>query len=209
MRFGVGFGLGVLVAALIVALFRPWAASEAGMRFLGHYRYPVANAKDLQAVDAKGEILLQPSAARAFKAMRLRAWEEGIQIVPVSGYRDLQHQHRLFFDVAAEHGETLKERARTCAPPGFSEHHTGFSLDLGDGAHLETQLDAKFRDTAAYQWMRANGPRFHFEMSFPKNNQQHLAFEPWHWRFVGDLQSFRTFYYARFSKASAPKLSSH
>ena len=79
----------------------------------------------------------------------------------------------------------------------------------GRDGDRETQLDAKFRDTGAYQWMRANGPRFHFEMSFPKSNQQHLAFEPWHWRFVGDLQSFRTFYYARFSKAADPRLSSH
>ncbi len=36
--------------------------------------------------------------------------------------------------------------------------------------------------------------RFHFEMSFPKDNIQGIMYEPWHMRFVGDDHSLQTFY---------------
>jgi D-alanyl-D-alanine carboxypeptidase len=33
-----------------------------------------------------------------------------------------------------------------------------------------------------------------YELSFPPDNFQGVAFEPWHWRFVGDRTSLETFY---------------
>lgn len=36
--------------------------------------------------------------------------------------------------------------------------------------------------------------RYHFELSFPKDNLQGIMYEPWHWRFVGDDHSLHTFY---------------
>jgi D-alanyl-D-alanine carboxypeptidase len=42
--------------------------------------------------------------------------------------------------------------------------------------------------------MKTNAVSFGFELSFPADNPQGVAFEPWHWRFVGDRKSLETFY---------------
>lgn len=39
--------------------------------------------------------------------------------------------------------------------------------------------------------------RFHYELSFSKDNIQGVLYEPWHWRFVGDDHSLQTFYAQR------------
>ncbi|HEY9618014.1 MAG TPA: D-alanyl-D-alanine carboxypeptidase family protein, partial [Microcoleaceae cyanobacterium] len=51
--------------------------------------------------------------------------------------------------------------------------------------------------TAAFQWLQANAAHYSFELSFPKDNRQGVSYEPWHWRYVGDIQSLKTFYRAR------------
>lgn len=195
-RFLLGIWVGAVAASVAFALWITCKPKKAEM-LLGHYRYPVADPESMTAVDAEGEILMQRTAARAFRTLQKAAAAEGHLIVPVSGYRTLARQKRLFFSGAAEKRKTVVERALTCAPPGYSEHHTGYSLDLGDGAHHDANLELKFKDTAAFRWLVKNATRFSFEMSFPPGNRQKVAYEPWHWRFVGDSKSFRTFYYAR------------
>ncbi len=199
MRFREGFIAGVAAGLLMVVGVATAAARGASRpaSLFGHFSYDVADRRDLEPVDAKGEVLMRRSAAQAFKGMQTAARAEGLLLMPVSGFRDLSRQRRLFFAEAAERNQSVRERARTCAPPGYSEHHTGFSLDVGDGAHHESQLELRFKDTEAFQWLVKNAARFHFELSFPPGNRQHVAYEPWHWRFVGDPVSFRTFYYAR------------
>ena len=39
------------------------------------------------------------------------------------------------------------ERARVSAPPGYSEHSTGFAIDIGDFNKPKTDFDVKFEDT--------------------------------------------------------------
>lgn len=198
-RFLAGIWVGALAALVAFALWnltRP-AVGPRPAKLLGHLAYAVANPSALEPVDRSGEILMQPVAASALRKLQRAAVADGVLVVPVSGFRTLGHQHRLFYDGAAENSQTLAQRAFTCAPPGFSEHHTGYALDLGDGAYEESKLNLKFKDTKAYRWLAKNAARFHFELSFPDGNRQKVSYEPWHWRFVGDQRSFRTFYYAR------------
>ncbi len=197
-RFLLGIWVGAVAASIAFALWMTWRPRpRQAQTLLGHFRYPVADASLLIPAGPVGEILLQPKAAKAFQGMQKGAREAGILLVPVSGFRTLTHQQRLFFEGAAGQSESVVERARTCAPPGYSEHHTGYSLDVGDGAHTDAHLELKFKDTKAFRWLKQNAARYHFEMSFPRNNRQQVAYEPWHWRYVGDQKSFRTFYYAR------------
>lgn len=81
--------------------------------------------------------------------------------------------------------------------PGYSEHHTGYAIDIGDGARPDTHLSEAFEDTPAFRWLEKNAARFSFELSFPRHNPQGVSYEPWHWRFVGDRHSLQTFYRAR------------
>lgn len=196
MGFFRGFFAGgaVSFAATVVCVLATARARTEPASLLGHHRYPLADPRTLAAVDGRGEVLLQPAAAAAFRAMRAVAEGSGVLLVPLSGFRDLEHQDRLFFAKAAALNQTLRERSRTCAPPGFSEHHTGYSLDVGDGSAHPTDLDETFAQSAGFAWLTAHAATFHFELSFPPHNRQGVQYEPWHWRFVGDRPSFRTFY---------------
>jgi D-alanyl-D-alanine carboxypeptidase len=99
-------------------------------------------------------------------------------------------------------GKSQQNEPTVSAPPGYSEHHTGYAIDIGDAAAPATNLSPKFEQTKAFKWLNANAARFSFEMSFPKNNPQGVSYEPWHWRYVGDRHSLETFYKAKNIKPS-------
>lgn len=163
----------------------------------GHFAYKEAPPQDLQSVSVDNRIKLRKSAAQQFNAMVAAARAQGAILVPISGFRSVNEQQHLFFDVKAQRGQVAAERASVSAPPGYSEHHTGYAIDIGDGRVPATNLNPNFENTAAFKWLQANAARYSFEMSFPKNNSQGVSYEPWHWRFVGDRDSLETFYKAR------------
>jgi D-alanyl-D-alanine carboxypeptidase len=76
-------------------------------------------------------------------------------------------------------GQHIEEILKVSAIPGCSEHHTGRALDLGSPDHLK--LEPSFARTAAYRWLRRRAGAFGFRLSYPRNNPQGIAFEPWHW----------------------------
>ncbi|MEG4328343.1 M15 family metallopeptidase [Microcoleus sp. herbarium5] len=167
---------------------------------LGHLPYPEAPAKDLVSVTSDGSVKLRSSAAAKYQEMVNAAAASGIYFAPISGFRSLQDQQHVFFDVKAERRQNASKRAEVSAPPGYSEHHTGYAIDIGDGTAPEHNLSPSFENTQAFKWLEANAVAFSFEMSFPKNNGQGVSYEPWHWRFVGDKQSLETFYKAHSMK---------
>ncbi|MBD2341709.1 D-alanyl-D-alanine carboxypeptidase family protein [Calothrix sp. FACHB-156] len=164
---------------------------------LGHLKYAEAPESELASVSRDGRIRMRKPAAEKFQEMKQAARSAGVILVPISGFRSVKEQEQLFFAVGAQRNQTPAERAALSAPPGHSEHHTGYAVDIGDGAVPATNLQANFDNTKAYQWLAANAARFGFEMSFPKDNPQGVSYEPWHWRFVGDRDSLETFYKAK------------
>jgi len=164
---------------------------------LGHYPYDVADADGLTAITRDGRIRLQPEAARQFLAMQEAARARGIVLVALSGYRSFDEQKYLFFQIKQNRGQDARERAKVSAPPGYSEHHTGYALDIGDGEATDTHIQESFEATAAFAWLEANATSYGFELSFPRNNEQGISYEPWHWRYVGDPESLETFYKGR------------
>ena len=87
------------------------------------------------------------------------------------------------------------------APPGYSEHSTGYAVDLGDGRFPETNLSQSFQDTEAFRWLQDHAARYHFVLSFPEGNKQGVMYEPWHWRYQGNADALRLFEPAsRFSR---------
>jgi D-alanyl-D-alanine carboxypeptidase len=169
---------------------------------LGHLAYPEAPESELLAISRDGQTRMRKAAAEKFQAMVQAARSAGVSLVPISGFRSVKEQEQLFFSVGAQRNQTPAQRAALSAPPGHSEHHTGYAVDIGDGTVPATNLQANFDNTKAYQWLQANAARFSFEMSFPKDNSQGVSYEPWHWRFVGDSSSLETFYKAKNLKPS-------
>jgi D-alanyl-D-alanine carboxypeptidase len=158
----------------------------------GHCRAEEAPRHALARVDAAGRVTLRRAAAEAFRRMARDALDDGVVLVPVSGFRSYERQERVFFDVAAARGQTPGERAKVSAPPGYSEHHTGYAVDIS-APEMGDELSVEFERTAAFRWLAANAASHGFEMSFGRNHPLGVSYEPWHYRWVGDAHSMRTF----------------
>jgi zinc D-Ala-D-Ala carboxypeptidase len=171
------------------------AATPSPDQLLGHYRYGEATPADLESVG--GDIRMHKAAAAKFMAMSDAAQAEGVSLVPLSGFRSIEDQNHLFFDVKAERGQTTNTRADVSAPPGYSEHHTGYAVDIGDSSQSDTNLSQSFEQTEAFKWLQKNAAYYSFEISFYKGNPEQVSYEPWHWRYVGDRKSLEIFYRAR------------
>ncbi|AFZ45873.1 D-Ala-D-Ala carboxypeptidase [Halothece sp. PCC 7418] len=161
---------------------------------LGHLPYESAPKESLTPVTADGRIQLRTPAAQAFIKMQNEARREGISLVPLSGFRSIAQQEKLFFGVKAQRRQRTTERAEVSAPPGYSEHHTGYAIDIGDGKAPATHVETSFGETEAFAWLEENAARYSFELSFPENNAQGISYEPWHWRYVGNQESLEIFY---------------
>lgn len=175
-------------------------ASDNGI--LGHLAYTEAKPETLRPIVPDGSLQLREAAANAFLDMQAAAQADGVSLVPLSGFRSQADQTSLFFDVKAERGQNTQERATVSAPPGYSEHHTGYAVDIGDGQAPETNLRPTFEETETFRWLENNAATFQFELSFPRDNLHGISYEPWHWRFVGDRHSLETFYKARQLRSS-------
>ena len=94
----------------------------------------------------------------------------------------------------------LPHRIKAVAPMGYTEHHTGYACDITiDGNRSRNNKDwlSDKKLKRAYEWLKVHAKEYGFEQSFGKNNAQGVMEEAWHWRYVGDADSKRTFYNAR------------
>lgn len=150
-----------------------------------HLPYPLAMLAELVQVGGvhRAERLHQEAAA-AFGQMQTAAQQAGILLAPISGFRDMEAQTFLFRRQIQRRGSERAARFLS-APPGYSEHHTGYAIDIGDGSRPQTHVQYSFAQTPAYTWLTTNAGSYGFELSFPLDNPQGISFEPWHWRYVG------------------------
>ncbi len=138
------------------------------------------------------EETLDAEAAQAFAYMQTAAAIQNVRLIPISGFRNIVDQDQLFENQTQRKGSRTVA-AQFSAPPGHSEHHTGYAIDIGDADQPETDIKYGFEETEAYRWLLQNASIYGFEQSFPKNNQQGVTFEPWHWRFAGSERAAQVF----------------
>lgn len=157
----------------------------------GHLPYAEAKSDQLITIASYGSgenqrfEQMDQEAGAALLKMIFTAREEGVWIVPVSAYRDLHRQEGLFQRQIERQGSP-EAAAKVSAPPGHSEHHTGYAVDLTDGSLASGyDITLEFETTQAFVWLEQRAKDFGFQMSFPENNQQGVIYEPWHWRYVG------------------------
>jgi zinc D-Ala-D-Ala carboxypeptidase len=171
---------------------------------LGHLPYAEAHADELEAITPDGQFKMRRVAAAAYQKMAAAAAAEGVNLSIISAFRSVADQNDLFFRVKEERNQGVSKRAEVSAPPGHSEHHTGYAIDIGDAAQPDTNLSQSFEQTSAYRWLADHAAQYSFEMSFTRDNPQGVSYEPWHWRYVGDQNSLETFYRAQHLKPNAP-----
>lgn len=171
------------------------ATPYADGRVLGHLPYAQVAAGELAAApagfaiggpcvlhrDAVGDLarLLDAAAGVPGIGRRLRG---------VSCFRTVEHQRWVFcsrIGVDSRYPDAAA-RARFVGPPGYSEHATGYALDFGIRPSPGcADVDSCIAATPAGQWLLAHAPEYGFELSFPNGNAQGVAWEPWHWRWIG------------------------
>ena len=110
--------------------------------------------------------------------MHAAAAADGITLIPLSGFRSIARQYRIIRRNLAK-GRPLPDILRFIAAPGFSEHHTGRAIDIGDPT--DVSIEDSFDRTAAFRWLRRRAGKFGFVMSYPRRNPHGIGYEPWHW----------------------------
>lgn len=135
-----------------------------------------------RAIDDGRILRLTPSAARAWRKMQGAAAAESVTLLPLSAFRSVPRQTAIIRRKLAR-GERIEDILRVSAVPGCSEHHTGRALDLGAPGHLT--LEASFAHTREYRWLKRHAGKFGFRLSYPRDNPRGIAYEPWHWFWLG------------------------
>ena len=144
-------------------------------------QYEEAGSLQLAEVGEDGrEHLLTSEAAMAWHRMKMAAEKDGEIIFIVSAFRSISRQVEIIRG-KIEEGLSIEDILTICAPPGFSEHHTGRALDLS--THGIENLSEEFENSTAFEWLNRNASRYFFSLSYPRGNSQGYQFEPWHWRY--------------------------
>jgi D-alanyl-D-alanine carboxypeptidase len=141
--------------------------------------------------DGKLEHLARPETVSAYRQMSEAAAQAGVRLHVIWAFRDPALQREQFVEAKQKHGR--RNGIKWLAPPGFSEHQTGWVLAIGDEADPEADDNPLFERTKAFKWLKENAEKFDFELSFPAGNWQRVSYEPWHWRFVGTPEARQAF----------------
>lgn len=146
----------------------------------------------------QGDDLLQPKAFSGWRVLKEMAQKDSIPLGLNSGYRSIDYQKELFLSrLRANGGDTARIAAGQAdnavvatllmtAPPGYSRHHTGYTIDLICG-EIAGQA---FEKTSCYQWLSANNydkaKRAGWVPSYPDGTpNQGPEPEPWEYVWVG------------------------
>ena len=105
---------------------------------------------------------------------------DGIHLEVVSAFRSIDYQRQLIERKLAS-GERPNQILQVVALPGYSEHHTGYALDIvTTDAPLLTE---DFEHSDGFAWLSNTAHQFGFSLSYPRDNPLGFLYEPWHWRF--------------------------
>ena len=159
-------------------------------KILGHFPYRETSFENL--VEITPDILVHKKMYKSLLKMRDDAKKEGVYLVFLSGFRSIELQKEIFYSLKSIRSQVAMERARVSAPPGYSEHSTGFAIDIGDALNRETDFEVEFETTSAYKWLERNAAKYHFKLSFDRK-QNSVDYEPWHWRYEGNIEALKIF----------------
>lgn len=123
---------------------------------------------------------LVPAAATAWNKMKATAEQDGETLQLVSAFRSVDYQKGIIQRKRAA-GQSWEQILRVSALPGYSEHHTGRTVDITTPGC--EPLTESFENTSAFQWLARHAGKFGFTMTYPRGNPFGIAYEPWHWTF--------------------------
>ncbi len=102
-----------------------------------------------------------------------------------SGYRSYEEQQGLY---DADLSATGQQSSLLVAPPGRSEHHTGYAMDfaINDG-----QTYPALKNEGQYSWIYENASRYGMILRYTDKNKEFTGYSPesWHFRYIGVPQA--------------------
>jgi len=150
------------------------------------YPYRVeAPYKTLAPVDAtNNSVLLERRVASIYNKLMDDLYARN-RITAVSGWRSQREQEKIYSDSLLENGADFT--AKYVALPGHSEHQTGLAVDLALNRPDIDFIRPYFPDTGVCGAFREMAGGFGFIERYPegKENITGIAYEPWHFRYVG------------------------
>lgn len=93
-----------------------------------------------------------------------------------SAYRSVAEQESIYDNA---------DDKSTASEPGFSDYHTGYSIDLNVVDDEGNSLD--FDGEGDYEWFANNCHKYGFVLRFPEGKEDMTGqnYRPWHFRYVG------------------------
>ena len=170
--------------------------------------YRLRSEGDSQALTIVEGKPLHPDAAVAWQELKAEAEKDGIELGLISGYRSIERQREIFLNQLGQASEkamgrkyTVEEIAEGQADgivneilssysiPGYSKHHTGYTVDITDVTSGRYFTD--FGETPGFDWISRdnyrNAKRFGFLPSYPEGaSGQGPVPEPWEYVWVGE-----------------------
>ncbi|KGM12029.1 M15 family metallopeptidase [Cellulomonas bogoriensis] len=135
-------------------------------------------------VDVAG-VRLREIVVPDLEQMLAAAADDGVRLLPRSGYRSYDEQRAARAAIEARRGFAHAERYS--ARPGHSEHQTGLALDIDSASTPSCNLQTCFATTPEGRWLADNATDHGFLVRYTPENSDVVGFaaEPWHLRWVG------------------------
>ena len=126
------------------------------------------------------EQFLDSQAAESFFEMKKAAKKDSIDLQFVSAFRSFDSQKKII-ERKLNRGSLINKILEENKLPGYSEHHTGKAIDF-TSKKLNT-LSTQFENSKEFKWIAENASTYNFYLSYPKDNEEGIMYEPWHWMF--------------------------
>lgn len=112
---------------------------------------------------------------------------DGCTLTPYSGWRSISRQKSNYENKVSSYMKEGNSRSKAeqlaaewILPPGASEHNMGLAMDI-------VNTKESFENTKEFKWLQAHAAEYGFILRYPKDKVSitKVAYEPWHWRYVG------------------------
>ena len=146
----------------------------------------IDNSKDPKQFDARAVKYLRDMINAMKKDGNTKIWCQ-------STYRSVKRQKELY-DASVQkylkQGKKQEEADKLTLEyinkPGGSDHNLGLAVDFN-------YVDNSFAQTSEYKWLLKNAENYGFVLRYPedKEDKTKIAYESWHWRYVGEENAKR------------------
>ena len=146
----------------------------------------IDNSKDPKQFDSRAVKYLRDMINAMKKDGNTKIWCQ-------STYRSVKRQKELY-DASVQkylkQGKKQEEADKLTLEyinkPGGSDHNLGLAVDFN-------YVDNSFAQTSEYKWLLKNAENYGFILRYPedKEDKTKIAYESWHWRYVGEENAKR------------------